>query len=95
MIYPIIVVGIGLAFTLIGLFLTLKHEPPEVDFRVEWEKSIERSLMTVPKIKSTGEKAGQKEKFRIELSKAGIGLLLFGTALQFFGTVWQVVRLAC
>jgi len=95
MIWPIIVVVVGLALTLAGLFLTLKHEPPEVDFSVEWEKSVERSLMTIPEIKSAGEKAVRKEKFRIELSKAGVRLLLYGTALQLIGTVWQVVRLAC
>lgn len=92
MICSVIVVAAGLLFTLAGLFLTLKHDPPVLGF---WEESVKLSLMSTAEIKNAAETAVRKENIKIELSKAGVRLLVLGTALQFIGTAWQAVRLTC
>jgi hypothetical protein len=92
MICSVIVVAVGLLFTLAGLFLTLKHDPPVLDF---WEESVKHSLMSTAEIRNVAETVVRKENIKIELSNPGVRLLVADTALQLIGTAWQAVRLTC
>jgi hypothetical protein len=84
-------VVVGLALTLAGLFLTLKHDPPVLDFGEEFAK---RSKMSYAEQVNDWENSARKEKIKIQLSKGGVWLIVSGTFLQLAGTVWQVIRLA-
>jgi hypothetical protein len=92
MIWPIIVVAVGLVLTLIGMFVTFRTNPPNPEplDMVKHAKKQMKFLMAfnLGKIK-------QPFLTKTEWSRAGFSFLKLGTFLQLFGTAWQVVRLAC
>jgi hypothetical protein len=98
MIWPVLIMAVGLGLTLVGLVFTFKREPPALSSEIDWgisdEEMQKMSAMPIEELRKAGEKAVQKEQRKIILSTSGVRLLILGAALQFIGTVWQVVWLA-
>jgi hypothetical protein len=92
MIWPVIIVVVGLALTLAGLVKNIYFDPPVVAFdAVAHAEFVDRVAL----MRSQGDKTTPILRLRIEWSKGGLRLLVVGTVFQFIGTAWQVVRLAC
>lgn len=96
----------GLLLTIVGIYLIFLSKPPTVELE-EFRKSPEergremlsemadRSVMTRDQIIAAGAKIVRKEEQKLEFNVAGVRLLIFGAAMQFIGTVGQVIILAC
>jgi len=91
MIWPIVVVAVGLVLTLIGMVITFRADPPDprpapFDKHWKWQMkfllALNRGKIISPFLTIT------------EWSRVGFALLKLGTFLQLFGTAWQVIRLA-
>lgn len=80
-----------------GVIIAFVSKPPALDEvgSEKWWKWIVERPQTPEAIKAWGEKAARSKKLKFKFSFVGVGLLIAGTGLQFAGTVWQVVRMAC
>jgi len=91
MLLPVLVVATGLLLTLFGLAISIWINPPTIVFDMAAHAEEQGAL---------AERRGRGDKttpmrIRSEWSKPGVRLLVLGTVLQFIGTGWQVIKLAC
>ncbi len=91
MLWPIIILVVGLVVTLAGMVITFKFDPPDPrppDFNKHWKwqmkflLALNRGKILRPFLTAT------------EWSLVGFTLLKLGTVIQIIGAVWQLVRLA-
>jgi hypothetical protein len=92
MICSVIVVAAGLVLTLAGMIISFWANPPVVKLPTIAAKAEEQNAFI--EALNRGE-IRKPIKTKTEWSWLGVRLLVFGTGLQFIGTVWQIVRLAC
>lgn len=100
------IVAVGLVLSMLGIYFTFVSKPPTEELararktgpelgREMMEGMVERSLLNNEQIKAAGKEAARKEEQKLEFSVAGVRLLFLGAAVQFIGTVGQVIFLAC
>jgi hypothetical protein len=88
MIWSVMILAAGLALTLAGMVITFIFMPPSMTITPSLD---EGSWDNTPEEKA---RVAAIEK-KLEWSSLGVVFLVSGTALQFIGTIWQVIRLAC
>jgi hypothetical protein len=96
MIWPIIIMAVGLVLTLAGVIIAFVSKPPvldEVDAEKLWKWFNDRP-QTPEAARAAAEKAARSEKLKFRFSFVGVGLLVAGTALQLAGAIGQLVLLA-
>lgn len=93
MIWPVIIMAVGLALTLAGVIIAFASNPPaldEMDAENVW-KWFNEQPQTPEAIRAAGEKAARSRKLKFRFSFVGVGSLIAGTALQLAGAIWQLI----